>query len=97
MYFLIINKVVKPVAVFDSLDKALSTFTKGNVITGDMEEKTITIKRVELITNDGNTLVYIVDADNNIYYSEFKAEMLLLEEGQTITIKTDGSTFLLND
>ncbi|MBQ9036347.1 MAG: hypothetical protein IJ115_02680 [Erysipelotrichaceae bacterium] len=97
MYAIVDAAQYSHMIVDDSLDKALSTFTKGNVITGDMAEKTITIKRVELITNDGNTLVYIVDVDNNIYYSEFKAEMLLLEEGQTVTIKTDGATFLLND
>ena len=95
MYAIVDASQYSHMVVDDSLDKALSLFTKGNVITGDMEEKEIVIKRVELVTNDGDTMVYIVDADNNIYYSEFQAEMLLLEAGQTVKIRTDGTTFIL--
>lgn len=97
MYAIVDAAQYSHMIVDDSLDKALSLFTKGNIISSDMEEKEITIKRIELITKNGDTMVYIVDTDNNIYYSEFKAEMLLLEADQTVKIKTDGTTFTLMD
>ncbi len=95
MYAIVDASQYSHMVVDDSLEKALSLFTKGNVVIGDLEEKNIVIRRVELITADGDTMVYIVDVNNNIYHAEFEAEMLLLEEGQELTILTDGETFSL--
>lgn len=83
--------------VAETLEKALNQFTNGTISASDMESRTITIKKVELITAGGETMVYVVDTDSNIYYSFFKEELLLLEEGQTVTIRTDGHLFTLQD
>ncbi len=56
----------------------------------------IVIKKVAII-GSGEPVVYVVDTDNNIYTSSFQPEHLLLEEGQEITILTDGSVFKLKD
>ena len=95
MYAIVDAAQYSHMVVDDSLQKAVSLFAKGSVIIGNMEEKTVTIKRVELITSSGDTVVYIVDTDNNIYASDFEPEMLLLEEGQKVKIYTDGESFSL--
>ncbi len=95
MYAIVDAAQYSHMVVDDSLQKAVSLFAKGSVIIGSMEEKTVTIKRVELITTSGDTVVYIVDGNNNIYSADFEPSMLLLEEEQTIKIYTDGQTFSL--
>lgn len=61
------------------------------------EEKTVTIKKLRTIDRSGNTYLYLVDEDDSIYYAKYTdvIEMLLAEEGDTITIYTDGERFLL--
>ena len=83
--------------VAESLEKAITQFSGNTINTDTMKEKTITVKRIELITEDGNTMVYLVDEDNNIYCSSFLPEMLLIEKGDTLTILTDGQQFTLKD
>ena len=95
MYAIVDTAQYSHMVVDDSLQKAVSLFAKGSVIIGSMEERTVTIRRVELITVSGDTIVYIVDGNNNIYSAEFEPAMLLLEEGQTVKIYTDGQAFSL--
>lgn len=95
MYAIVDAAQYSHMVVDDSLQKAVSLFAKGSVIIGSMEERTVTIRRVELITVSGDTIVYIVDGNNNIYSAEFEPAMLLLEEGQTVKIYTDGQAFSL--
>ncbi|MBR2792333.1 MAG: hypothetical protein IKE12_06705, partial [Erysipelotrichaceae bacterium] len=95
MYAIVDASQYSHMAVDDSLEKALSIFSKGTAVTGDMKEKNITVKRVELVTVGGETMVYLVDDEDNIYYSEFSGELLLIEEGMNITIETDGTVFKL--
>ena len=59
--------------------------------------KTITIAKIRTIDQNGNTYIYIVDENQNIYSAKYAdvLGMLLVEEGDTITILTDGSSFLL--
>ena len=92
MYAIVDASQYSHMVVEDTLEKALGSYSKGAVIS-DLSEKIITVKRVELVTLDGETMVYIVDADNNIYYSAFDARALLVEAGDELTILTDGTVF----
>lgn len=60
-------------------------------------EKTITVvKRVEVVEN-GNTYLYIVDQDQTIYKAKYTdvMNMLLVNDGDEITIRTDGTWYEL--
>ena len=96
MYAIVDAAQYSHMVVAESLDKALSQFTNGNITGADLQEKVIVIKKVAII-GSGEPVVYVVDTDNNIYTSAFQPEYLLLEEGQEITILTDGSVFKLKD
>ena len=97
MYAVVDASQYSHMAVDDSLEKALAMFTKGAAVIGELSEKQVTVKRIELVTVNGETVVYLVDTDNNIYYSEFSSELLLIEEGMDITIETDGTVFSLKN
>ena len=96
MYAIVDAAQYSHMVVGESLDKVLTQFTNGNISTETMSEKVITIKKVAII-GSGEPVVYIVDTDNNIYYAAFEPAMLLLEEGQEITILTDGTVFKLKN
>ena len=59
------------------------------------EEKEITVSKMETIDQNGNTWLYIVDSENNIYSAKYAdvLNMLLVSEGDTITILTDGTYY----
>lgn len=65
--------------------------------TESFKEKTITIAKIRTIDRNGNTYIYIVDENRNIYSAPYAdvLGMLLYEEGDTITILTDGENFIL--
>ena len=65
--------------------------------TSGYETKTVTIKKIQTIDIDGNTWIYIADTDSHIYKALFTdvLDMILHEAGDTITIQTDGTYFLL--
>ncbi len=58
-------------------------------------EKTITVAKMQTIDQNGNTWLYIVDTDSQIYKAKYAdvLDMLLVNEGDTITILTNGETF----
>ena len=58
-------------------------------------EKEITVSKMETIDQNGNTWLYIVDSENNIYSAKYAdvLNMLLVNEGDTITILTDGTYY----
>ncbi len=60
-------------------------------------EKNIKIRKMEPITEDGDTWLYLADQDENIYKAKYVdvLPMLLKEEGDSITIYTDGTYFVL--
>ena len=95
MYAIVDAAQYSHMVVADTLEKALAQFTNGNVSTDTMTVREITIKKVAII-GSGEPVVYIVDTDNNIYFASFEPEMLLLEEGQQVSILTDGTVFKLN-
>lgn len=61
------------------------------------QETKITVKKIQTIDQNGNTWIYIVDSDNHIYRAPYAdvIDMILVEEGDEITIKTDGERFIL--
>lgn len=67
--------------------------------TSSYEEKTVTVTKIETIDKGGDTYIYIVDEDNHIYSAKYAdvIGMILVEEGDTITIRTDGTNFTLSE
>ncbi len=76
-------------------DQATDDVTEITVDESDFKEKTITIKKLQTIDQNGNTYLYVIDTENNIYSAKYTdvLDMLLVEEGDTITIHTDGTNF----
>jgi hypothetical protein len=67
--------------------------------TSSYEEKTVTVKKIRTIDKGGDTYIYIVDEDSHIYNAKYAdvIGMILVEEGDTITIRTDGTNFILSE
>ena len=67
--------------------------------TSGYEEKTVTVRKIETIDKGGDTYIYIVDENNHIYNAKYAdvIGMILVETGDQITIRTDGTHFLLNE
>ncbi len=63
----------------------------------DFEEKTITIQKIQTIDIEGNTWIYVIDTDNQIYRAKYVdvIDMIMHEAGDTITILTDGNMFTM--
>lgn len=60
----------------------------------ETEEKTITIASIKYIDIDGNTYIYLIDNQDNIYKAKASTNenMLLLKEGDTIKITHSKNT-----
>ena len=95
MYAIVDAAQYSHMVVSDTLEKTISQFTNGNINLDSMYEKTVTVKRIAFVNVDSETMVYIVDENDNIYYANFEKEMMLLEEGKTVQIITDGTIFRL--
>ena len=92
------NTVVTAATQAECLDRYRNLVSGGVPSdTSAFETKTVTIRRIETMDHDGNTWIYIVDTDNNIYRAQYinVLEMLLVNEGDTIEISTDGTLFTL--
>ncbi len=64
----------------------------------DWEVRTVTIAKLREIVRDGDTYLYLVDENENIYFAKYTdvIDMLLKEEGDTVKIRTDGERFVLD-
>lgn len=62
--------------------------------TEDVKETTITIASIKYIDIDGNTYIYLIDSQNNIFKAIASAneDMLLLNVGDTVKISYSGNT-----
>ncbi|MCR4654054.1 MAG: hypothetical protein K5744_10265 [Eubacterium sp.] len=62
------------------------------------EVKIITVKKMQTIDRQGNTWIYIVDENQHIYAAKYEdvLDMLLVDEGDEIAIRTDGTYFILS-
>lgn len=60
----------------------------------NLKEKTITIASIKYIDIDGNTYIYLIDSDNNIFKAKASKNenMLLLNEGDKVKISYSGNT-----
>ncbi len=65
--------------------------------TSGWEVRTVTIAKMREIVRDGDTCLYIVDENENIYHAKYTdvIDMILHEEGDTVRIRTDGERFVL--
>ena len=95
MYAIVDAAQYSHMIVNDSLDRAISLFSNGNIGNNELNEKNIVVKRIEFINIDGNSYIYLVDNNNNIYQGEFNKDLLLVNEGDSLTILTDGELFKL--
>ena len=52
---------------------------------------------METLVQNGDTYLYIVDENKQIYHAKYAdvLGMLLVDEGDTVTILTDGVEFIL--
>lgn len=68
----------------------------STVDTSKYIDKTIQIVKLEKININGNTYLYIMDKENKIYKAKYidVLKMLNVKEGDSITIKTDGTNYL---
>ena len=60
----------------------------------DAEEKVITISSIKYIDIDGNTYIYLIDEESNIYKAKAadNENMLLLNTGDRVKISYSGNT-----
>ena len=65
------------------------------VNTEGWEKKKIVVRRIAQIDRNGNTYVYIADESGNIFSARYEdvIELMLVSEGDSITILTDGERF----
>lgn len=65
-------------------------------ITEDVKEKTITVSSIKYIDIDGNTYIYLIDSDNNIFKAKASENenMLLLNVGDKVRISHSGKTIV---
>ena len=81
-----------------SADQAVDTEDAvPEIDTSSFAEKQIMISKIETIVQQGNTYIYIVDEEGQIYHAKYAdvIGMILHDEGDTLTILTDGTNFIL--
>lgn len=66
----------------------------GDGITEEIQEKTITITSIKYIVIEGNTYIYLMDKENNLFKAKASTneEMLLLNVGDKVQISYSGNT-----
>ncbi len=84
----------------EASDDAVTTIEepKKNVDTTDWKTKTVTITKMESIVTDGESVLYVVDENGNVYHAAYVdviETMILLDSGSQVTILTDGEQFLI--
>ncbi|MBQ2775246.1 MAG: hypothetical protein IJF40_05095 [Clostridia bacterium] len=67
--------------------------------TDETKETTVTIASIKYIDIDGNTFIYLIDTENNIFKAKAATHenMLLLTEGDTVKLSCSGSTVVSCD
>lgn len=84
----------------ECLEKYRNLILKDDSIDTDNNKKTenevkdIIINRIEFISEDGDTTVYIVDTDNNIYTAAFRKDYLLYKTGDKLSIEVDNNNVI---
>lgn len=76
--------------------KAMLGISEVQTPTDEAKNVTITIASVKYIDIDGNTYIYLIDTENNIFKAKASEHenMLLLEAGDTVELSCTGSKIL---
>ncbi|MBQ7837978.1 MAG: hypothetical protein IJ395_05090 [Clostridia bacterium] len=76
--------------------KAMLGISEVQTPTDEMKNVTVTIASVKYIDIDGNTYIYLIDTENNIFKAKASEHenMLLLEAGDTVELSCTGSKIL---
>lgn len=76
--------------------KAMLGISEVQTPTDEMKNVTVTIASVKYIDIDGNTYIYLIDTENNIFKAKASEHenMLLLEAGDTVELSCSGSKIL---
>ena len=76
--------------------KAMLGISEVQTPTDEAKNVTVTIASVKYIDIDGNTYIYLIDTENNIFKSKASEHenMLLLKAGDTVELSCSGSKIL---
>lgn len=76
--------------------KAMLGISEVQTPTDEAKNVTVTITSVKYIDIDGNTYIYLIDTENNIFKAKASEHenMLLLEAGDTVELSCSGSKIL---
>lgn len=76
--------------------KAMLGISDIHTPTDEAKKNTVTIASVKYIDIDGNTYIYLIDTENNIFKAKASEHenMLLLEAGDTVELSCSGSKIL---
>ena len=76
--------------------KAMLGISEVQTPTDEAKNLTVTIASVKYIDIDGNTYIYLIDTENNIFKAKASEHenMLLLEAGDTVELSCTGSKIL---
>ncbi len=76
--------------------KAMLGISEVQTPTDEAKTVTVTIASVKYIDIDGNTYIYLIDTENNIFKAKAaeRENMLLLEAGDTVELSCSGSKIL---
>lgn len=76
--------------------KAMLGIREPQAPTDEVKKVTVTITSVKYIDIDGNTYIYLIDTENNIFKAKASEHenMLLLETGDTVELSCSGSEIL---
>ena len=76
--------------------KAMLGISEVQTPTDEAKNVTVTIASVKYIDIDGNTYIYLIDTENNIFKAKASEHenMLLLEAGDTVELSCSGSKIL---
>lgn len=76
--------------------KAMLGISEVQTPTDEAKNVTVTIASVKYIDIDGNTYIYLIDTENNIFKAKASEHenMLLLEAGDTVKLSCSGSKIL---
>ena len=73
--------------------KAMLGISEPEKVEDETEQTTITVASVKYIDIDGNTYIYLIDTENNIFKAKAgdNEDMLLINEGDKVEINHSGS------
>ncbi|MBR2892889.1 MAG: hypothetical protein IKB94_03445, partial [Clostridia bacterium] len=76
--------------------KSLLGINEADILSGEIKEITVTVASVKYIDIDGNTYIYVIDTEDNIYKARAaeNENMLLLEKGDKAVLSVSGSVIV---